>query len=170
MPKPSSFGWKKPICLLRANHTFWWEVILELREAMKCYISFPDDTVFSSVALPEESLTIQLGKIIPESAQPAYTDSPVEEAAVKGTEEEAAPIVRPAEGSSTFWTLDEEPTRRELSPNWFPGWKEVLHPSRLVIAARQMPLISWGSKQRPHSRSSGERMAWCQRTDEELKV
>ena len=22
-PKPSSFGQKKPICLLRANHTFW---------------------------------------------------------------------------------------------------------------------------------------------------
>ena len=47
---------------------------------------------------PEESLTTQSEETTPESAQPAYTDSPVEEAAVKVTEEEAAPVVRPAQG------------------------------------------------------------------------
>ena len=30
--------------------------VLELREEMKCYVSFPDEAVFSSMALPEESL------------------------------------------------------------------------------------------------------------------
>ena len=137
---------------------------------MECYVSFSDNAVFGSVALPEESLTTQSEKTIPKSAQPVDTDSPVEEAAVKVTEEEAAPIVRPADGSSTFRTLNEEPTRREDSPNWFPGWKEVLHPSWPAIAAGQIPPISQGSKQRPHSRSSRERLAQCQRADEELKV
>ena len=57
--------------------------ILELREAMKCYISFPNDAIFGSMALPHESLTIKLEKTIPESTQPVSTDSPIEEGAVK---------------------------------------------------------------------------------------
>ena len=32
--------------------------VLELREEMKCYVSFPDEAVFSSVALPEESMAM----------------------------------------------------------------------------------------------------------------
>ena len=76
--------------------------ILELWEAMRCYVSFPNDAVFGSVALPDESLTTQSGKTVPERAQPTYTDSSVEEAAVKVTKEEAAPVVRLSEGSSTF--------------------------------------------------------------------
>ena len=32
--------------------------------------------------------------------------------------------------------VTEEPTKKEKPPNWFPGWKEVLDPSRLVVAAR----------------------------------
>ena len=105
---------------------------------MECYISFPDKAIFSGIALPEESLTTQLEETAPESAQPVYTDSPVEEATVK----EAAPVVGPAEGSSTFWTPNEEPTRREQPPNQFPGWKEVLHPSRPVIPTGPIPPIS----------------------------
>ena len=102
--------------------------ILELREAMGCYISFPDDAIFGGMALPEELLTIQLEETAPKSAQPVSTNSSIEEAAVKVTKREAAPTVRPVEGSNTFQKLNEEPTRREQSPNWFPGWKEVLHP------------------------------------------
>ena len=117
---------------------------------MKCYISFPDETVFSSVALWERLLTMQLEETAPKNAQPAYANSPAEEAAVKVTEE--------------------EPTRRKQPPNQFPGWKEVLHPSMLVIAARQIPPISGGSKWRPRSRSSRERMVQCQWADEELKA
>ena len=30
--------------------------VLELREEMKCYVSFPDEAVFSGMALPKESL------------------------------------------------------------------------------------------------------------------
>ena len=110
--------------------------IVELREEMKCYISFPDEAVFSGVALPEEP-SITQSKEAPESAQPMQTDSPVEEAVMKVTE---------------------ELTKKEQSPNQFPGWREVIHPSRPVVAARQIPPILQGSKQRSHSRSSRERM------------
>ena len=106
--------------------------ILELREAMKCYISFPNNAIFGGVALPDESLTTQLEKTIPESVQPVPTNSPIEEAAVKVAKEEA--VARPLEGPSTSWTPNEEPTRREYSPNQFPGWREVLHPSRPFTA------------------------------------
>ena len=76
--------------------------ILELREAMECYVSFPNDAVFGSMALPEESLTTQLVKTTPKKAQPVSTDCPIEEAAVKVAEEEAAPIARPPEEPSTL--------------------------------------------------------------------
>ena len=103
--------------------------ILELREKMKHYVSFPDEAIFSGMALPEESLTTQSEEAAPKSTKPVHTDSPVEDTAAKITKE--------------------EPTKREQPPNQFPGWKEVLHPSRLVIATRQIPPISQGSKRRP---------------------
>ena len=57
--------------------------ILELREVMKCYVSFPNDALFGSVAHLEESLTNQPETTIPESSQPASTYSPIKEVAVK---------------------------------------------------------------------------------------
>ena len=102
--------------------------VLELREAMECNFSFPDDAVFGGMVLPEEPLTSLLEETTPESAHPVSTNSPIEEAAMKVAKREAAPTVRPAEGCSTFQTPNEEPTRRKQSPNQFPGWKEVLHP------------------------------------------
>ena len=39
--------------------------ILELREEMKCYVSFPDEAVFSGVALPEGPLTTQSEETAP---------------------------------------------------------------------------------------------------------
>ena len=133
--------------------------ILELRDSMKCYVSFPNDAIFGTMALPDESLTTQSEKTIPKSAQPASTNSPIEEAALKVAEEEAASVVRPLEGPNTSQIPNEEPTRREHSPNQFPGWREGLHSSRLVTAARQILLISQNSKWRPYSKSSWERMA-----------
>ena len=91
--------------------------ILELREAMKYYISFPNEAIFGGMALPEESLTTQLEKTISESAQPACANSPIREAAVKVTEEEAASIARPPEEPSTSQTPNKESTRGEHSPN-----------------------------------------------------
>ena len=69
--------------------------ILELREEMKCYVSFPDEAIFSGVALPEESLTTELEEATPKSAQPVHTNSPVEEATVKITEEESTKREQP---------------------------------------------------------------------------
>ena len=55
-------------------------------------------------------------------------------------------------------------------PKLIPWVEGGVTPPRLVIATEQIPPISLGSKQRPHSRSSGKRMVQCQRADEELKV
>ena len=133
--------------------------VLELWEAMECYISFPINAVSGGMALPEESLTTQLEKGAPKSTQPASTNSPIEEAAMKVAEKEAAPTARPPEEPSTSQTPNEKSTRMEHSPNRFPQWREVIHPSRLVTATRQIPSISQSSKQRPRSKSSRERMA-----------
>ena len=61
--------------------------VVELREGMKCYVSFSDEDVFSGMALPEEPSITQSKEVVPESAQPMQTDSPVEEAIVNVTEE-----------------------------------------------------------------------------------
>ena len=143
--------------------------VLELREAMECYVSFPADTIFGGVALPEKPLTTQLEETAPKSAQPVSTDSPIGEAAMKVTEKEAAPTARPPEEPSTSQTPNEKSTRREHSLNQFPGWREVIHPSTLVTATRQIPSISQSSKWRPCSKSSGERMAWCWRVEEQVQ-
>ena len=95
--------------------------IVEVMEEMKCYISFTDEDVFSGMALLEESPVTQPKEATPESAQLMQANSPVKEAITEVTK---------------------EPTREEKPPNWFPGWEEVLHPSRWVVVTRQVtPLI-----------------------------
>ena len=94
--------------------------IMELREEMKCYVSFTDEDAFSGMALPEEPSTTKPQEATPKSAQPTQVNSPVKEAIAKVTK---------------------EPTKKEKPPNQFPGWKEVLHPSRLVVAAGKIPHI-----------------------------
>ena len=93
--------------------------IVELREEMKCYVSFTDNDIFSGVALLEESPITQPKEATPKGAQPAQANSPVKEATADVTM---------------------EPTREKKPPNWFPGW-EVLYPSRLVVATGQIPPI-----------------------------
>ena len=95
-------------CLLAGN-------IMELREEMKCYVSFTDEDVFSGVALLEETSTTQPQEATPESAQPTQANSPSK--------------------------VTEEPTKKEKPPNQFPGCNEVLHPSKLVATAKQIPPI-----------------------------
>ena len=50
--------------------------ILELREAMECYISFPNDAVFGDMALPEESLAIQR-KLLPRASSQCLLTPPL---------------------------------------------------------------------------------------------
>ena len=141
---------------------------------MESYVSFPNYAVLSSVALPEGFLEDQLETIISRRAQPAPTDSPIEEAATEEATlveeaameeaipveevavEEAGPIERPQEEPSTSQIPSRESVRRGSSPIQFIGWREVLHPSRLVNTARQTPPIPQESRWRPHSKSSGE--------------
>ena len=61
--------------------------IVQLREEMKCYVSFPDEAISSGRALLEEPSTTQPKEAASESAQPMQTNSPVEEVITKITEE-----------------------------------------------------------------------------------
>ena len=112
--------------------------IVELREEMKWYVYYTDEDVFSGMALPEESPVTQPKEPTPGSAQLIQADSPAKEAIVEVTK---------------------GPTRERKPPNWFPGWEKVLHPSRPVAAAGQVPSLLGSPMQRPCSQSSGERMA-----------
>ena len=106
-------SWDQP-CLLVGS-------IVEFREEMKCYVSFSDEDIFSGMALLEEPSITQSMEATQDSAQPTQTNSPVKKAAMKVTK---------------------EPTKKEQPPNQFPGWKEVIHPSRPVVATGQIPPIS----------------------------
>ena len=112
--------------------------VVELREEMKHYVSFTDEDIFSGVALLEESPATQPKEATPKSAQLTQANSPVKEAIAE---------------------VNKGPTREEKPPNQFLGWEKVLHPSRQVVAARQVPPLLRSPKQRPHNQSSGERMA-----------
>ena len=86
--------------------------VLELREVMESYFSFPTDAILSRVAPLEGFLEEQLETTISGSPQPTSVDSPIKEAAMKeatpvegAATEEAAPIGRPQEEPSTFQTL-----------------------------------------------------------------
>ena len=74
--------------------------VIELREEMKCYVSFTEKDVFSGMALPEEPSITQPQESDPESAHPTQVDSPVKETIMKVTK---------------------EPTKKEKPPNVFPG-------------------------------------------------
>ena len=91
---------------------------MELREEMKCYVSFTDEDVFSGVALPEESPITQTKEATPKGSQPTQANSPIKEAATEVTK---------------------EPTREKKPVNQFPGWEKVLHPSRPLVTAGQVP-------------------------------
>ena len=97
--------------------------VLELREEMKCYVSFPDKAVFSGMALPEGSLTMWPEETTPKNTQPAYVNSPAEEAAVKATEED------PPEGNSP--QIDSLGGGRCYIP---PGWS--LPPGRFLSSLK----------------------------------
>ena len=94
------------------------------------------------------TLIIPPKQITPQSAQPIPASTPVKEATVDMTMEPAA-------------------EKRPL--NKFPGLEKVLHPSRPIVAAWQIPPLSKGPRWRPHSQSSGEGLVQIPQT-EELRV
>ena len=149
-PSPPVFGRKTNLPTQGQSHAFWWGVYWSWGKRWNATSPFLMKP--SSVAWPSQRnpWPCYQRKSAPKNAQPVYVVSPAEEATVKATKEEL--------------------TRRKHPPIDSQGGRKVLHPSRLVIAAGQIPPISQVSKQRPCSRSSGERMAWCQQANEELKA
>ena len=90
---------------------------------MKCYGSFSDEDVFVGVALPEEAPIITPKEATTKSALQTPANPPVKEATMDMTM---------------------EPAVEKRSLNKFPGWKKVLHPSRPIVATRQIPPLSIG--------------------------
>ena len=139
MPRPFSSGCEKAdpptggkLCLLAGS-------IVELWEEMKCYMSFSDEDVFNGMALLEESPIISPEEATSKSTQPTLANTPVNEATVDMTMEPAA---------------------EKRPPNKFSGWEKVLHPSRPIVTAGQIPPLLRGLRQSPHSQSSGEGLVW----------
>ena len=125
MPGPSSSGQRRLVlpagnkpCLLAGS-------VIELWEEMKCYLSFSDEDVFKGVALLEEAPVIPSEEATPRGTQPTPADTPVKEAAVDMTMESYA---------------------EKRPPNKFPGWEKVLHPSRFVVTAGEIPPLSKGPR------------------------
>ena len=93
------------------------ESVKELREEMRCYLSFTDQEVFECVTPLEETPT-----------GPAEESQPPSEA--------ATPVIAPKE--STAKETPQEPARERDCPK-FPRWEKVLCPSWLVAVAGQPP-------------------------------
>ena len=55
---------------------------------------------------------------------------------------------------------------REEAPKQVPWLGKVLHPSRPVVAAGEIPPLSRGPRQRPCSQSMGEGLVWIPQTEE----
>ena len=95
----------------------------ELQEEM-CYLSFLDEEVLKGMVPPEETSAIPTEEANPQStAMPAGT--PEEHATTRAVREPAA----------------------ERSPK-FLGWEKVLHPSRPMVAAGEIPCPLQGPRLR----------------------
>ena len=96
------------------------ENVKELREEMRCYLSFTDREVFEGMIPLEETLTDPV-----EESQPAS--------------ETATTVAAPKE--STTKETPQELAKERKCPK-FPRWEKVLHPSQLVVVAGQPPCPS----------------------------
>ena len=83
------------------------ESVKELREGLKCYLSFSDEEVFKGLALPEETSAALVEEAIPQRMGTMPASTPKVGAIVRATE---------------------EPAVEKRTPK-FLGWKKVLHPS-----------------------------------------
>ena len=101
------------------------ESVKELREEMRCYLSFADQEVFDGVTPLEGTPT----GLVEESQLPS---------------EAATPVIAPKE-STAKETPQELPRERECPK--FPGWKKVLHPSQPVAVTGQPPCPSRSPEQ-----------------------
>ena len=96
------------------------ESVKELWEEMRCYLSFSDKEVFEGVTPLEEM-----------SADPAE----------KAESHSMATVPAVAPGVPANTKVVEELAAERRCPK-FPGWEKVLHPSRPLVAAGQMPCPS----------------------------
>ena len=140
----------KPCLLVRG--------ILKLRETMEQYVSFLDDTILDGVALLEGFFKDQTEITIPEESLPIFTDVPAKRLPWRK------------------WPPSGDPSRNQLypkccmrsradkvraSPNQFPSWRKVLHPSQPVTATGHASVTLHKSGWRHHNQSSQERRVQC---------
>ena len=132
MPRPFSSGLEKANLPTGGKPHLLLGSVVELQEEMKCYISFSAEDVFNGIALPEETPHNPIQRSHSRE-HPANT--------------EPTPLVKKATLDTTM-----EPTVEKRPLNKFPGWEKVLHPSRPIVTARQIPPLLRGPRwQRPCS-------------------
>ena len=136
------------------------ESVLELHKMMEQYVSFLDEIILGSVALPEGFFRSQTST--PRDAPSTSTNVP--------SEEVATPIGEPLKESTPPQVPQEKWARVEAPPNQFPSWEKVLHHSQLVAAVGQAPPAFGETKQRHHHQSSEVRRAQQQREEEQLQL
>ena len=93
------------------------ESVKELREEMRCYLSFSDKEVFKGVTPLEET-----------------SINPAEEA--ESHSMATMPAIAPKVQATT--KASQESAVERKSPK-FPRWEKVLHPSQPVVAVGQLP-------------------------------
>ena len=96
------------------------ESVKQLREEMRCYLSFTDKEAFEDVTPPKGMPTSPVA----ESQPPSET---------------ATPVIAPKE--STAKKTPQEPAKERKCPK-FPRWEKMLHPSWPVLVAGQPPHAS----------------------------
>ena len=84
------------------------ESVKELREEMRCYLTFSNEDMFKGIALLEETSAIQTKEANPQSTMSTPTSTPEEEATVG---------------------IARESTAEKRPSNKFPAREKVLHPS-----------------------------------------
>ena len=119
--------------------------VIELQEEMECYLSFSDEDVFKGIAPPRGNLYHSTrGGDLPEC--PVNTSQ------------------HPCKGGCHGY--DCGTCCGEEAPKQVPRLGKVLHPPRPVVAARQIPPLSRGPRQRPCSQSMGEGLVQNSQTEE----
>ena len=149
--------------------------ILKLRRMMEPYVSFSNDAVLDGVTPQKGFLEDQTRVAIPRNTQPASTSTPLKRSLQRGQHLWRSPSKRqphwgPLEGLTNLAVTVgklaeeltppqvqyEEQTKVESSPNQFPGWKKVLHPSWLATAIGQTPQPLVGQDEDTAARVLGE--------------
>ena len=165
MPRLYSTGWRSPICLCWVNHASWQGVSSNWGRwwsSMFLSLMIPSWMVWPYWRVPQRSDWVNHSWGCPTHLHWCSN--------WRGHGGGSSPCGGLLEEPTTPQVPHEKQMKVGASPNQFPGWKKVLHPSQLVTTAGQASVALSKLRQRHCNLSSGERRAQCQRAEECLQV